>query len=84
MTDVTAQRVQQLLGGLVNQASNEPIALTANLFAENILDSFSIIEYIAGLEKEFAIKISNAELLPDNFRDIDSTVQMVERLIKAG
>lgn len=37
---------------------------------EGIIDSLGIIELVSFVEKEFAISVSDSELLPDNFDSV--------------
>ena len=46
---------------------------------KGILDSTGVLELVAFLEKTFAIKIADAELLPDNLDSIQDAEEFVRR-----
>lgn len=52
-----------------------------DLFSAGILDSFGMVEYIVALEKEFGIKISNDDLIPQNLWNISATEQTVKKYL---
>ncbi len=41
-----------------------------SLFEAGLLDSFALVTLVAGLEKEFAIKIPDSDLIPQRFDSI--------------
>jgi acyl carrier protein len=45
----------------------------------SIIDSLGMVELVAFLEKEFGIKIADAELIPDNLDSIARVCAFVER-----
>lgn len=55
------------------------LASTASLVDEGILDSTGVLELAAFLEKQFKIKIDDADLLPANLDSLDRVVQFVAR-----
>lgn len=52
---------------------------TASLLDNGVIDSTGVLELVAFLEKQFAIKIADEELLPDNLDSIASIVAFVSR-----
>jgi acyl carrier protein len=50
-----------------------------DLFAEGILDSFSLLEYVSLLEQEYGIEILEADIRPDNFRSVRVTHDYLAR-----
>lgn len=48
---------------------------------EGMLDSFDIIQLVASLDSEFGISIDGSDILPENFKNVDSIIQL---LIKNG
>jgi acyl carrier protein len=50
-----------------------------SLLDRGILDSTGVLELVAHLEKTYAIKIQNDELLPENLDSIDAIVKYLER-----
>jgi acyl carrier protein len=55
-----------------------------SLLESGLIDSLGIIKLVSLLEKEFAIKISDDELLPENFETISAVVQFVVQKQKSG
>ncbi len=51
----------------------------ASLLDKGIIDSTGVLELVAHLEKMFAIKINNEELLPENLDSIEAIVGFLER-----
>lgn len=49
------------------------------LLESGIVDSVGILEIVAFLEREFAIQISDDDLLPENFGSIAGIAAFVER-----
>jgi acyl carrier protein len=57
-------------GGLTNEES---------LLEKGIIDSTGVLELVAYLEKTFAIKVHDAELLPENLDSINAIVAFLQR-----
>ena len=53
-----------------------------HLIDDDILDSFGIISLVAELEGQYDVKVSAAEMVPENFNSADAIAAMVERLRK--
>lgn len=54
---------------------------STNFIDEGMLDSFDIIQLVASLDSEFGISIDGSDILPENFKTVDSIIQL---LIKNG
>lgn len=54
----------------------------SDLLLNNIIDSFDIVGMMVGLEDAFDIEMAAEDVVPDNFRTLDSIVALVERIIK--
>jgi len=52
----------------------------ADLLADGVLDSVTLVQLILLLEQRFSIRIDLGELEIDDFRSIDSIVALVRRL----
>lgn len=49
-------------------------------FVENgYLDSFDIVQLVAGLEDEFDVIISALDIVPENFGSVEAICQLVNR-----
>jgi acyl carrier protein len=55
----------------------------ASLLKEGILDSLGVVELVAFLEKQFAMKVDQSEVRPDNFDSVANLAAFV-RAKKAG
>lgn len=58
---------------------SEKIARDEDLLANDILDSLAIVELVSFLEVRFGIRVSDDDLVPENFRTVDEIVAFVER-----
>ncbi|MGO9231756.1 MAG: acyl carrier protein [Bryobacteraceae bacterium] len=58
---------------IVKQVAAEPVdpAPGDSLFESGLLDSFSLADLVTQLEKEFAIKVPDSDLVPRKFDSID-------------
>ena len=52
-----------------------------NMMADEIIDSFELIEIISQLEDTFDIEIDAAEVSVENFANKDSIITLVKQLI---
>jgi len=69
------EQIQQLLGGI----SKTPLpAPSDSLFDAGVLDSFSLVDLVAGLEQSFDIKIPDADLNPRQFDSIERIEQYLK------
>lgn len=50
-----------------------------SLFQAGILDSFSLVEFVTLLENEYNIRVSDAELRPDNFETISKVEEFIAK-----
>lgn len=57
----------------------EKIARDEDLLASDTLDSLAIVELVSFLEARFGIQVSDADLVPENFKTINEIVAFVER-----
>lgn len=74
MTD--REKIQQILKGISKSAL--PAQTSASLFDAGVLDSFSLVDLVAGLEKDFGIKIPDADLNPRQFDSIERIEQYLQ------
>lgn len=52
-----------------------------DLLASGILDSFGIVEMVVDLEEAFDIMIDVDLVTPENFRTVDSIIELMESLL---
>ncbi len=50
-----------------------------NFFEEGMFDSFDLVTLVAELDSISGIKIDGAEMLPENFQNVDAIVALVKR-----
>ncbi len=73
------QKIGAFLVGRYPAARLRPIATSDRLLENGILDSLGILDLVAYLEGEFAITVSDEELLPEHFESLDRLTAFVER-----
>lgn len=52
---------------------------SSDYIAEGLLDSFDIIQLVASLDAEFNISIDGMDILPENFKSVDSIIQLLTK-----
>jgi acyl carrier protein len=57
----------------------DALADNASLLEHGIVDSTGILEVVAFLEKAFAIRVDDADMVPENLDTIDGIVAYIER-----
>jgi acyl carrier protein len=62
----------------------DALADNASLLDHGIVDSTGILEVVAFLEKTFAIRIEDADMLPENLDTIADIVAYIERKRRAN
>ena len=50
----------------------------ASLAVHKVFDSIAMIDFLAFLERRFQIRISDADVLPQNFADFAAVARLVE------
>ena len=55
---------------------------TENFHEAGMLDSFDLITLVTSLDEEFKISIDGIDIIPENFINIDSIDQLVNKYIK--
>jgi acyl carrier protein len=69
---------QFVMRELLSNSGIDMLADTDPLIESGIIDSFGIMSLISFIEKEFGIRISNNELVPENFENIAKIANLVE------
>tara|TARA_B100001093_G_scaffold519887_1_gene611189 strand:+ start:3681 stop:3914 length:234 start_codon:yes stop_codon:yes gene_type:complete len=68
---------------LINQIIDNSISSTSiDIFEEELIDSFAIVEIVTSLEKLFNIKIPFEEMIIQNFRSIDTIDSLIYKIQK--
>ena len=65
-----SESVLAYLNQAAREARVEMPERTASLFDAGLLDSFSLVEFVALLEEEYGMRVNDAELKPSNFDTI--------------
>jgi acyl carrier protein len=50
-----------------------------DFFAKGMLDSFDLTVLVSALEERFAISVDGADIVPENFRNIDAITSLLKR-----
>ena len=50
-----------------------------DFIASSLLDSYEIVELVEALEDNFGVFIDGMEILPENFKSVDTIKALVER-----
>ena len=67
-------------------SASDPAALgdLDPLIESGIIDSFGIMSLIAFMEKEFGVRLSSDELMPENFENITAIANLIENKLGGG
>jgi len=68
-----------LLTQIATTAGKGSLAPDEDLIAQGIIDSLAIMKLVESLERTFGISIPDEEVVPDNFQDLGSIAQFVDR-----
>ena len=70
----------EIIIDILNQIRPEiDFSKSSNYVEEGILDSLDIIRLVAELDEKFAISISGSEIIPENFKTIESIKALVQK-----
>jgi acyl carrier protein len=69
--ETVMERVVELLREIADVQGVELPSERESLFDAGVLDSFGLLEFITGLEKDLNIKILDEDLIPSNFDTIE-------------
>ena len=59
---------------------NLDVQNTKDLLEKGYLDSFSIMQLVIALNDEFDIEISPVEIVPENFKSVETIYNLVKKL----
>ena len=65
---------------IIEDITGEVVEEDTDLIDEGILDSFDIVSLLLELEEAFDIKIDVAELLPENFKSVNTIENLISEL----
>ena len=52
-----------------------------DMMREGVIDSFEVIDIVTALEDEFDMELDESMVVADNFRNMDSIVEMMEGIL---
>ncbi|MET3618295.1 D-alanine--poly(phosphoribitol) ligase subunit 2 [Peptoniphilus olsenii] len=65
---------------IIETVTGEIVEDDTDLIEEGILDSFDMVSLVLELQEAFDVKIEVAELLPENFQDVNSIESFLSEL----
>lgn len=69
-------RILELLEQISEDADFEH---STDFIEDGLMDSFQMVELVSELEDEFSIEISGKDIIPENFRNLDTIGAMVRK-----
>lgn len=81
MADITREAVIDLLSDIKDNVDFET---ADNLIDDGLLDSFSILSIVEGVDDEFDIFIPAKDITPANFNSADKIFALLSRLADEG
>jgi acyl carrier protein len=79
---IDADKVRAAARKVVEKQLGYSVADDDTLVSSGLIDSLSVVQLIAALEKELNVKLPAATLQPDDFDTIDYTVETVMRVAR--
>lgn len=73
-----------ILENLMFTSDESQLSNDVSLLDRGVIDSTGVLEIVLYLESEFAIKIKDSEMLPENFDSVNNIVNFVTRLQAAA
>jgi len=76
----TKERIKKfILEELIYDKQLSDVEDTDSLLESGLIDSLNIAELIIYLEKKFLIQISDLDMIPENFENIEAITSFVEK-----
>ena len=77
--DVVEELRSYLLSKLNVDINKDSITPDEDLIAQGLIDSLGMLGLVDFMEDVFAIKVDNEDLLPENFQNLNSLKEFIER-----
>ena len=77
-------KIQQFVWQRFPLARKRNLGPSDNLLESGVIDSMGVLELVGFIEQEFSILVSDDDLTPENFQNVDSIARFVERHTQAG
>lgn len=71
------EKIVEILKGIL---PNVDVEHTQDLLEKGYLDSFSIMQLVIALNDEYDIEISPVEIVPENFKSVETIYNLVKKL----
>ena len=75
-------QIIKLINLIIKDSNNSITSTSIDIFEEQLIDSFSIVEIVTTLEKQFHINIPFEEMTIQNFRSIDAIDSLIIKIQK--
>jgi len=75
-------KIMKLINTIIEDSGDSISSTAIDLFEEELIDSFAIVEIVTSLEKLFSINIPFEEMTIQNFRSIDAIDFLISKLQK--
>lgn len=72
-------RIREFISKHFPLARKNGVKSEENWLENGMLDSLGILDLVNFLEKEFSIRVSDEELLPENFQSLNSVTDFVRK-----
>lgn len=72
-------RIQQYINSSFVRPGGRPVGPDESLLDSGMLDSVGIAELIVHLEMEYGIRVTDEEIIPDNFETVERVAALVDR-----
>lgn len=72
-------KLLEILGGI---KPGVDFTTVEDFIGEHVLDSMSIVLLVGELNEEFDIDITPVDIVPENFKNVNTVMALVERLIE--
>jgi len=82
--DVVRQRIRDFILRHFPLAKKRNIGDDDHLLAAGVIDSLGVLEVVGFLEEDFGVSVVDDELVPENFKSIESLVSFVGRKNSVG
>jgi len=57
----------------------EDFSSSTDYIGNGLLDSFDIVNLVMELDQTFSISIDGVDIVPDNFRNIDTIIELLQK-----
>ncbi len=80
--DAVVAEITQIVQELARVRRIAEVRPRDNLLAQGVVDSLAIVKLMLFLEQRFPIRISDEDIVPENFRDIESLSRFVQSKLR--